>query len=145
MNFEAFAGRIMDIREYSYVEKLPKTITQKRFQIKNTMMQMTTVRRKQFAGLNDKRFYLSDGITSLPYGHFLLSETRDDKKQYKHIHEKIMQFKDNLMRQEHKASSKCERIRVLRSILAQPPTYYKLESNKRPACKNITQSIKNIF
>ena len=140
MNVEAFAGRIMDIREYPYAEKLPKTITQKRFQIKNTMMQMTTVRRKQFAGLNDKRFYLSDGITSRPYGYFLLSEIRDKKKQYKHIHRKIMQIKDNLLRQGHRKSSKCERIRVLRSILAQPPTYYKLESTKRPACKNISQS-----
>ena len=80
MNFEAFAARIMNIREYSYAEKLPKNITQKRFQIKNTIMQMTTVRRKQFAGFNDERFYLSDGITSLPYGHFLLSEIRDEKK-----------------------------------------------------------------
>ena len=110
MNFEAFAGRIMDIREYSYAEKLPKTITQKRFQIKNTIMQMTAVRRKQFAGLNNKRFYLSDGITSLPYGHFLLSEIRGEKKQYKHIHRKIMQIKDNLLRQEHEESSKCERV-----------------------------------
>ena len=140
MNFEAFAGRIMDIREYSYAEKLPKTITQKRFQIKNTIMQMTTVRRKQFAGLNNKWFYLSDGIASLPYGHFLLSEIRGEKKQYKHIHRKIMQIKDNLLRQEHGESSKCERVRVLRSILAQQPTYYKLESTKRPACKNISQS-----
>ena len=140
MNFEALAARIMDIREYSYAEKLPKTITQKRFQIKNTLMQMTTVRRKQFAGLNDKTFYLSDGITSLPYGHFLLSEIRDEKKQYKQIHKKIMQIKDNLMRQEHKACSKCERIRVLRSILAQPPTYYKLDSTKRPICKNMSRS-----
>ena len=80
MNFEAFEASIVDIREYSYAEKLPKSITQKRFQIKSTMMQMTTVRRKQFAGLNDKRFYLSDGITSLPYDHFLLSEIRDEKK-----------------------------------------------------------------
>ena len=102
MNFEAFAGRIMDIGEYSYAEKLSKTIIQTRFQIKNTMMQMTTFRRKQFAGLNDKRFYLSDRITSLPYGHFLLSEIRDEKKQYKHIHRKIIQIKDNLLRQEHR-------------------------------------------
>ena len=117
MNFEAFSSRIMDIREYSYAEKMPKTITQKQFQIKNTKMQMTTAHRKKFAGLNDKRFYLSDGITSLPYGHFLLAETRDEKKQYKQIHKEIMRIKDNLIRQEHRASSKCERIRTLRPIL----------------------------
>ena len=45
MNFESFASRIMDIREYHDSEKAPKTIKQKRFQIKNTNMQMTTVSR----------------------------------------------------------------------------------------------------
>ena len=80
MNFEPFASRIMDLREYSYAEKLPNTIKQKRFQIKNTSMQMKTVTRKQFAGLNDKRFYFTDGITSLPFGHFLLAEIREHKK-----------------------------------------------------------------
>ena len=54
MNFEAFAARIMDIREYSFAEKLPKSIKQKRFQISHTNMQMTSVCRKQFASLNDK-------------------------------------------------------------------------------------------
>ena len=76
MNFEAFASRIMDLKEYSYAEKLPRTVKQKRFQIKNTSMQMKTVTRKQFAGLNNKRFYFTDGITSLPFGHFLLAEIR---------------------------------------------------------------------
>ena len=46
------------------------------------------------------------------------------------------------MRDEHKACSKCERLRVLRSILSQSPTYYKIDSNKRPNCKNISQSTK---
>ena len=36
----------------------------------------------QFAALNDKRYYLPDGVTSLPYGHFLLTEL-DKKKEYK--------------------------------------------------------------
>ena len=42
-------------------------------------MKLVTVNRKQFAGLNDKRDYLTDGVTSLPYGHFLMSEIRDKK------------------------------------------------------------------
>ena len=143
MNFEAFSNRIMDIREYSYAEKIPKTVSQKRFNIKNTKMQMTTVTKKQFACLNDKRFYFSDGITSLPYGHFLLAETRDEKKQYKQIHKDIMHIKDNLIRQEYRACTKCERIRTLRSILAQSPTYYKVDSVKRPSVKNILQSTRD--
>ena len=146
MNYEAFASRIMDLKEYSYAEKLPKTIKQKRFQIKNTSMQMKTVTRKQFAGLNDKRFYFNDkrfdGITSLPFGHFLLAEIRQHKKQYKKIHKDILAIKDYLIREEHKASSKCERVRVLRSILAQSPAYYKTDSKKRPCRENIFCSTK---
>ena len=63
-------------------------------------------------------------------------------KQYKQIHREIMRTKDNLIRQEHRASSKCERIRTRRSILAQTPTYYKVDSIKRPSIKNIFQSTK---
>ena len=53
-----------------------------------------------------------------------------------------MRTKDDLIRQEHRASSKCERIRTRRSILAQTPTYYKVDSIKRPSIKNIFQSTK---
>ena len=62
---------------------------------------MKTVTRKQFAGLDDKRFQ---------------------------IHKDILNIKDYLIGEEHKASSKCERVRILRSILAQSPTYYKTDS-----------------
>ena len=142
MNFEAFSSRIMDIREYYFSEKLPKTIKQKRLQIKNTMMKMASVNRKQFARLNDKRYYLTDGVTSLPYGHFLLAEISEHKKQYKKRHKDIMKIKDYFMREEHKACSKCERIRILRSILSQAPNYYKIDSNKRPKCKDVFKTRK---
>ena len=142
MNFEAFSSRIMDIREYSYAEKIRKTVSQKCFNMKSTKMQMTTVTKKQFACLNDKRFYFSDGITSLPYGHFLLAETRDEKKQYKQIHKDIMCIEVNLMRQEYRACTKCERMRTLIST-SQSPTYYKVDSAKRPSVKNIFQSTRD--
>ena len=51
-------------------------------------MQMVSIAKVQFAGINDKRYYCSDGITSLPYGHFLLAELRDKKKEYNEIHKK---------------------------------------------------------
>ena len=116
LNFEAFASRIMYLKEYSYAEKLPRTIKQKRFQIKNTSMQMKTVTRKQFAGLNDKRFYFTVSITSLPFGHLFLTEIKEHKKQYKKIHKDILKIKDYLIREEHNASSECERVGILRSI-----------------------------
>ena len=39
---------------------------QKGFQVKNTEMKMTAVNKVQFAGLNNKRYYSLNGITSLP-------------------------------------------------------------------------------
>ena len=69
-------------------------------------MQMTTVSRNQFGLLNSKRFYLTDGVTSLPYGHFLFASIREQKKEHKQIHKKILQIKDDLMRQEFRGCAK---------------------------------------
>ena len=81
-------------------------------------------------------------ITSLPYGHFLLADLRQQKKEHKEIHKQIKSIKYDLLKEEHKACSKCERIRILRSILNQSPTNYKLDSNKRPKQTNILQTTK---
>ena len=35
-------------------------------------MKMTRVNKVQFASLNNKRYYFTDGIVSLPFGHPLL-------------------------------------------------------------------------
>ena len=96
----------------------------------------------QFAGLNDKRYYLPDGVTSLPYGHFLLTEL-DNKKNQKNIQNVLLKIKDDLIRQESNLIKKCERILVLRSILNQIPTYYKLDSLKRPAIQQLTRTTKD--
>ena len=56
-----------------------------------------------------------------------------------------MQIKDVLMREEFKACAKCERIRILRSILAQPPTYYKVDSTKRSTIGNISNSTRELI
>ena len=54
MNFESFASRIMDVREYTYSQRKSKLVKQMRFQLKRTDMKLTEVYRTQFAGLNDK-------------------------------------------------------------------------------------------
>ena len=104
-------------------------------------MRMTSVNKVQFAGLNDKRYYFSDGITFLPYGHFLLADMRENKKQYKAIHMEINNIKYDPLRDESKACTKFESIRILRSILAQGPAYFKIDSNKRPL-REILQTTK---
>ena len=66
MFFESYAMRINTLRDID-CKKEEKKITQKRLQVKNTNMTMTSVNKVQFASLNDKRYYFSDGIVSLPF------------------------------------------------------------------------------
>ena len=143
MNFESFASRIMDVLEYMFSQKRAKNVKQTRFQLKRTDMKTTEQYKTQFAGLNDKRYYLTDGITSLPYGHFLLAELDNKKKNYKKIQNELFKIKDELIREECNAIKKCERIRVLRSILNQILTYYKVDSIKRPCIIQLTRTTKD--
>ena len=89
MFFESYAGRISKIKEFDSETK-EKKIVQKRLQVKNTEMKMTSVKKVQFASLNDKRYYFSDGIVSLPFGHPSLSNIRD----YRSLYRKFIQLFD---------------------------------------------------
>ena len=99
MNFESFSNRIMDTREYTQAQKKAKTLLQSKFKLSKTTMQFKEELKVQFASLNDKRYYLTDGVTSLPYGHFLLSEL-DKKKNIKNIQNVLFKIKDDLIREE---------------------------------------------
>ena len=133
MAFEAYAERIMDLKEYTKENKKPKQFVQRRFQVENTHMQKVSIKKAQFASLNDKRYYFSDGVCSLPYSHPLLNDIRDIKKKYKHTHCEIQEIKYCLLQDESKAANKYERIRILKSILYQPFIYFKLDSNMKPS------------
>ena len=65
------------------------------------------------------------------------------EKKHKKIQNVLFKIKDELIRNECNAIKKCERIRVLRSILNQIPTYYKLDSIKRPNIQNLTKCTKD--
>ena len=98
-------------------------------------MVMTSVNKVQFASLNDKRYYFLDGIVSLPYGHLLLKEVRNYKRSLPKIHTVIEKEKNKLLQLENKAVACNEQLRILRSIFAQPITYYRLNSNSRLTTK----------
>ena len=98
-------------------------------------MTTTSVNKVQFASLNNKRYYFSDGIVSLPFGHPSLSELRDYKKSLPKIHTVIKEEKDKLLQLENKIDNNNERLRILRSIFSQPIAYYNLKSNKRSTIK----------
>ena len=95
-------------------------------------MEKNSLRKCQFSGLNNKRYYFSDGIVSFPFGHPYLEEIRKCKKDVKDKMQKVI--KENqfeMLRNETKAVTVWERLRILKSILLQPFSYYKLDSNKR--------------
>ena len=85
MNFKSYAERIATLKQPDE-ERNKKQIVQKRLQVSNNEMKMTSVNKVEFASLNDKRYYFLDGIMSLPYKHPLLSKIRQIKKGYPKIH-----------------------------------------------------------
>ena len=79
MDFDSYSNRLSDLTEY-YSKFLQKpNPVQKIFQVINESMQMKSVCKVQFGQLNDKRFYFSNGILSLPYGHPYLEHLRKEK------------------------------------------------------------------
>ena len=101
---------------------------------------MTSVNKAKFASLNDKRYYGSGGISSLPFGHPLLNEVREYKKSLPKIHTVIEQEKDKILFLENKAFAKNERLRLLRSIFAQPLNYYRLNKTVPLNVRKIDQT-----
>ena len=89
MDFKAYSERPATLYEYCFESK-PKKIEQERFLIINYSMQMKSVKKTQFSGLNNKRFYFHDRIVSLPFGHFLLNKVREEKEKHRaDLHIKI--------------------------------------------------------
>ena len=61
-------------------------------------MQMKSVCKVQFGQLNDKRFYFSNGILSLPFGHPYLEDLRKEMNKYRNIHIVIQSKKDKFLK-----------------------------------------------
>ena len=130
MNFESYAERTHTLCNIDS-ERAHKKLVQKRLQVKNTEMKMTSVNKVQFTSLSDKRYYISDEMVSLAFGHPLLSELCELKKPYPRIHIAIEKEKGKLLKLENQAVAKNERLGILQSIYLQPITYYKLNGNSK--------------
>ena len=114
MDFDSYSERLADLNKFSteFFRK-PKKIQQKRFQIINEYMQMEAVSKVQFGRLNDKRFYFSNGIMSLPYEHPSLENLRKEKQKYMSIQKSIQEKKKNdFLKQESKAIDNNPRLHV---------------------------------
>ena len=132
MSFENYARRIKRLRHdlEQQQQDPPERIIQKRLQVDNTNMKMKTITKCKFASINDKRYYFSDGIVSLPFGHLLLDKVRKFKKQLTKIHTQIEQNKDTILKYENEAVMQNERLRILRCIFSQPLVYFDLNSHE---------------
>ena len=78
MIFESYAEKISSLRQLD-TKSEKKNYYRKDYRLKTNMI-MTSVNKLKFASLNDKRYYGSDGIVLLPFGHPLLNEVRECKK-----------------------------------------------------------------
>ena len=113
MDFDSYSERLADLNKFSteFFRK-PKKIQQKRFQIINEYMQMEAVSKVQFGRLNDKRFYFSNGIMSLPYEHPSLENLRKEKQKYMSIQKSIQEKKNDFLKQESEAIDNNPRLHV---------------------------------
>ena len=111
MDFEAYCSRLATLSKYYNVHvKETKKIKQKRFQVINDSMQMKTINKIQFGQLNDKRFYFSNIIMSLPYKHFSLDQITKEKHKYRKIHTVIQDKKWDFLKQEAEVVNKVDRL-----------------------------------
>ena len=135
MDFDSYSNRLSDLTEYSNefltTPNKVEQIEQKRFQVINESMQMKSVSKVQFGQLNDKRFYFSNGLVSLPYGHPYLEELRKEKHKYRDIHKVIQTKKDDFLKKESKVIESIPRLNILKQIFAQTPILYELNSDTK--------------
>ena len=150
MDFVSCSNHLSDLTEY-YSEFLQKSnpvqkIDQKIFQVINESMQIKSVCKVQLGQLNNKRFYFSDSILSLPYDHPYLEHLRKEKNKYRNIHTVIQSKKDKFLKEESKVIEKIPRLNILKQIYSQIPLLYELNSDTKfifPGWKTTKEHIKN--
>ena len=92
---------------------------------------MKSISKIQFGQLNNKIFYFSNGIISLPYGHPYLEKLRKEKRKYRDIHKVIQSKKDKFLKEESKVIEKILRLDIFKQIFGQIPILYELNSDTK--------------
>ena len=81
MEFENYARRILLVIDCNFFEKGPVDTKQTaRLSVTDVEMQQKTVTKTKFSQFNDKKFYFSNGITSLPLSHSYLKDLNECKE-----------------------------------------------------------------
>ena len=130
MDFDLYSERLSDLNEFSrdYVKKTKKKL-QKMLKVIHETMQMKSVSKVQFGQLNDKWFYFSNGLISIPFGHPYLENLRKEKHKYRAIHKAIQEKKYEFLKEESKVLEKIPRLHILKQIFSQNPILYVLNAN----------------
>ena len=104
MEISNYANRIKSLVNFDTFEKPPSEYKDvARFIIKKGDMVKTVVNQTKFSQVNDMTFYFPDGILSLPYGHQVLSEIDEFKRQKgQNIEKYFWEEKDKLLQMEKK-------------------------------------------
>ena len=75
MEFKHYEKIISSVREIeSFCQLSPEKYTQHRFSLKNDSMILEEIKKSKFVQINDKRYYFSDGIASIPFAHLYLKQ-----------------------------------------------------------------------
>ena len=134
MDFDSYSSRLCDLIEYinKFSNKpTAEKIEEKRFQVINESTQMKSISKIPFGQLNDKRFYFSNGIISLPYGNPYLEKLRKKKHKYRGIHKVIKTKKNKFLNEESKVIKKIPRLDILKQIFGQMRILYELDSDTK--------------
>ena len=117
--------------EFLTTDKKVEKIEQRRFQVINESMQMKSVSKMQFGQLNGNRFYFSNGIVSLPYGHPSLEKLRKEEHKYRDVHKVIQTKKDEFLLKESKILESIPKLNILSQIFSQTPILCGLNSDTK--------------
>ena len=121
MDYENFAERIKPLFHFdTYVKPKADTKSVVRISVKKGEMSTYRITKSKFSQLNDKRFYFPNAVISLPFGHQVLNEIDEYKKnQGQRIKKYFFKEKQHLLKLEQVALKKCPRLDYLDNILLQ--------------------------
>ena len=119
MDYRNFAERIKPLFNFdTYVKPKADTKQVARISVKKGKMTTYRIPKSKFSQLNDKRFCFPNAVISLPFGHQILDEIDQYKKNLgQRIEKYFLKEKYHLLELEKKALKKCSRLNFLDNIL----------------------------
>ena len=142
MDFQNYANRILSVNDCDFFEKPERDVKEvSRLTVVDGEMQQKIAVKTKFSQFNDKRFYFSDGIISLPLSQPYLKELNEYKEQKgQKIEKYFWQEKNKLLAMENKAQLMNERLSVYRQILKSSIQFFPLSQKD-----NFSNKFLNIF